>query len=120
MVVGRAVDAIRRVRDRVPGRRSALVAVSGIDASGKGYSRPESPKRWRRPAYGPRCWGWTAGSTCRPSGSIRRIPPSGRACRVVAEFTGETATAYRPHLYEFGATDVILLEGIFLLKPAPR
>ena len=43
-----------------------------------------------------------------------------RRCRVVADFTEETATAYRSHTYAFGDTDVILLEGIFLLKGAWR
>jgi uridine kinase len=43
-----------------------------------------------------------------------------RACRVLADFTDEAADAYRPHIYEFGDTDVILLEGIFLLKQGFR
>jgi len=32
-----AIEAIRRARERTPPQRSALIAVSGIDASGKGY-----------------------------------------------------------------------------------
>jgi uridine kinase len=43
-----------------------------------------------------------------------------RTHRVVAQFTEETATAYRAHLYEFHDIDVVLLEGIFLFKRAYR
>jgi hypothetical protein len=33
--------------------------------------------------------------------------------RLLADFTEETATAYRKHLYSFEGVDVVLLEGIF-------
>jgi uridine kinase len=39
---------------------------------------------------------------------------------LLAAYTEETATAYRQHLYQFEDVDVILLEGIFLFKPAYR
>lgn len=39
-----------------------------------------------------------------------------RSVRLEAAYAEETATAYRKHTYEFKEIDVILLEGIFLLK----
>ena len=39
-----------------------------------------------------------------------------RSVRLVADYTEETATAYRPYRYEFSDVDVIVLEGVFLLK----
>lgn len=36
------------------------------------------------------------------------------------DYTEETATSYREHRYQFQETDVILLEGIFLLKQSFR
>lgn len=41
-----------------------------------------------------------------------------RSLRIEVDYTEETATEYRQHLYEFEDVDVILLEGIFLLKRA--
>src|SRR5262249_36491060 len=44
-----------------------------------------------------------------------------RSCRLVAELGDATdAEAYRQHTYVFADIDVILLEGIFLLKRAHR
>src|SRR5262245_27488747 len=39
-----------------------------------------------------------------------------RSIRIEADFTEETATAYRRHLYEYRDIDVIVLEGIYLFK----
>lgn len=41
-----------------------------------------------------------------------------RSIRLVTDTTDETAMAYRQHVYAFDNVDVILLEGIYLLKPA--
>jgi uridine kinase len=38
----------------------------------------------------------------------------------VADFAEETSTAYRPHRYQFDDIDIILLDGIFLLKREHR
>jgi uridine kinase len=43
-----------------------------------------------------------------------------RSVSIVADSSEETALAYRRHRYEFRDVDVILLEGIFLLKQAYR
>jgi uridine kinase len=39
-----------------------------------------------------------------------------RSIRLEADFAEETATRYRRHVYEFTDLDVIVLEGIYLLK----
>jgi uridine kinase len=41
-----------------------------------------------------------------------------RSIRCEADFAEETATDYRRHVYEFESVDVIVLEGIYLLKRA--
>jgi uridine kinase len=41
-----------------------------------------------------------------------------RSLRLEADFAEETATEYRRHLYEFTDLDVVVLEGIYLLKRA--
>ena len=38
----------------------------------------------------------------------------------MADFAEETATEYRKHAYEFEDVDIILLEGIYLLKRSHR
>jgi uridine kinase len=43
-----------------------------------------------------------------------------RTHRVVSRFVEETATRYRPQLYDFHDIDVVLLEGIFIFKRAYR
>jgi len=43
-----------------------------------------------------------------------------RSIRLAMEYTEETARTYRRHWYAFDDLDVIVLEGIFLLKPGFR
>ena len=43
-----------------------------------------------------------------------------RSLRLEADFAEETATEYRRHVYEFTDLDVIVLEGIYLLKAGIR
>jgi len=142
MVIRPAVDAIRRARERVPLSRSVLVAVSGIDASGKGFVAARLVEALA--AGGLRIAvlgvdGWLnlpqlRFDLARPAERFYEhairfdemfatlVVPfrDARACRVLADYTEEAADAYRPHVYEFGDTDVILLEGIFLLKQGLR
>ena len=142
MVIRQAVDAIRRARERVPRSRSALVAVTGIDAAGKGFVAARLGEALA--AGGLRVTvlgidGWLNLPPLRfdPARPAERfyehairfdemfatlVVPfrDARACRVLADYTDEAADAYRPHVYEFGDTDVILLEGIFLLKQGLR
>jgi uridine kinase len=142
VVVDRVVQRIEEARARVPRDRSALVALSGIDASGKGYLAARLADALR--GRGLRVAvlgvdGWLNlpsirfdaerpaerfyGHAIRFDEMFERLVlpfRAARQCRVEADFTDETATAYRRHVYEFADTDVILLEGIFLLQPAFR
>ncbi len=135
-VVERIVD----VRRAVPARRSVLVAVTGIDGSGKGYVSNKIGHALR--ARGVRADvinvdGWLNLPQVRFSDdnpaehfylhAIRfselfstLVQPlrDSRGLRLEADFVEETATRYRKHLYEFHEVDVIVLEGIYLLKRA--
>jgi len=141
-MLDRAAESVLRVRDRIPVHRSALVALSGVDASGKGYMAARLAAALE--AQGQRTAvlgvdGWLNLSCVRfdperPAETFyerairyeemfaRLVLPfrDARTCRVVTDYTEETATAYRSHTYAFGDADVILLEGIFLLKRAWR
>ena len=133
-----AVEAVLAARRRVPVRRAALVAVSGIDASGKGFvserlaARLEAG-RLRVALTG--LDGWLNLPPVRfdpahPAEHFYRnafrfdemferlILPlrDQRSIRLEADFTEETATAYRKHVYAFEGVDVVLLEGIYLLR----
>src|SRR5689334_5439582 len=130
---------IEKRLSEISGGRSLLVGISGIDASGKGYVSAclESSLRERgvRVALAS-VDGWLNLPHVRFSGTDpgghfyenalrldemfeRMILPlkRNRGIDVTADFTEETATAYRPHRYLFSDVDVILLEGIFLFQP---
>ena len=132
------VPHVLAARRRVPRDRSVLVAITGIDASGKGYvtARLEAALADRGvkvARIGIDGWlnlpGVRFGSTD-PGGHFYRhafrfdalfadlVLPlrDRRSIRLEADFAEETATAYRRHVYDFQDVDVILLEGIFLLK----
>ncbi len=133
-----AFEAILAARRRVPARRAALVAVSGIDASGKGYVAERLAARLE--AAGLRVAltgldGWLNLPPVRfdpahPAEHFYRhafrfdemfqrlILPlrDRRSIRLEADFTEETASAYRKHVYDFEEVDVVLLEGIYLLR----
>jgi uridine kinase len=136
------IAAIISARAKAPPARALLVAISGIDAAGKGFvtSRiAESlEKRGIKPAvitadgwlnlphvrFGPRD----------PAANFyehairfdqmfeQLVLPlrDHRSINLEADLTEETATTFRKHRYDFRGIDVILLEGIFLLKPAYR
>lgn len=139
--IEQALAAIRALRGTVPAHRSLLVAISGIDGSGKGFvaSRIE---RHLLPHLKPAIInidGWLNLPHKRfdPENPAQHfyehairfdemfeqlvLPfKQNRSHRLVADFTEETATVYRKHSYDFRDVDVILLEGIFLLRPAYR
>lgn len=122
--------------------RALLVGLSGIDGSGKGFVAGQLGERLDR--LGLRVAllnvdGWLNLPTVRFS----RIDPGGhfyrhglrldemfdrlvlplrdrRTHRLEADYAEETASAYRPHLYDFHDVDVVLLEGIFIYKRAYR
>lgn len=132
------VARILGVRASVDASRAALVAISGIDGSGKGYVSRLLEESLR--AEGLRVAllnvdGWLNLPSIRFSATnsaehfyrnaIRFQPMfrdlviplrDRRSIRLEADFAEETASAYRRHLYAFDDVDVILLEGIYLLK----
>ncbi|MCI0489323.1 MAG: uridine kinase [Blastocatellia bacterium] len=140
--ISRIVEAILARRSRVPPERSALVAVTGIDGSGKGYLTEKIVSQLRRQgskAVGINVDGWlnlpdkrfNADDPARHfyEHAIRfdemfrqLILPlrDNRTCHVVADFTEETASEYRKHIYHFEDVEVLVLEGIYLLKRAYR
>lgn len=128
------------MRTTVPAARSVLVAITGIDGCGKGYLAAQLGRALEE--AGPRVAivnidGWlnlprTRFSPKHPAAHFYRhairfdelfeqlVLPlrERRSLRVVADVAEETATTYRRHVYEFSDVDVILLEGIYLLKRA--
>jgi uridine kinase len=138
--IGSAVRHIVDVRDAVSRRRAALVAVSGIDGCGKGYVTAEIAAllegRGLRAAV-LNVDGWLELPSTRFSAvdaplhfyrhALRfdamfetLVFPlrDTRAFRVDVDHAEETATAFRRRRYEYDDVDVVLLEGIYLLKRA--
>lgn len=140
--VDRAVAAIVAARRAIPHARSALVAVSGIDASGKGYLTARIVQRLREQrlhAVGINVDGWLNLPHVRfgpeePAQHFYRhairfdemfeqlVLPlrAQRTHSVLADFAEETAAEYRKYFYTYYDVDVIVLEGIYLLKRAFR
>jgi uridine kinase len=138
-----AVEAILAGRAAVPRTRSVLAGVTGIDGSGKGYLADRIAARLREQEVRVAVVnvdGWLnlpskRFSPMNPAEHFyahairfeelfaRLILPlkDRRSHRLVAELADATdAEVYRRHAYEFEDIDVILLEGIFLLKRAHR
>ncbi len=137
-----AVEKILAERHRLSARRSLLVAVSGIDASGKGILTElivAALQAKGMNAAGICADGWLSLPSRRFSlvlppehfyrhafrfremfGQLVLPLKEKRSIRVAAGFVDETATACHRHAYNFFNVDVIVLEGIFLLKRALR
>jgi uridine kinase len=133
-VSARIIDA----RRQVPATRCVLTAVTGIDGSGKGYvttrvSEALHAKGLRVAAIN--IDGWlnlprVRFNSAAPAEHFYRhairfddlfaqlVLPlrDRRSLRLDADYAEETATEYRRHLYDFKNVDVIVLEGIYLLK----
>jgi len=118
------------------------VAVSGIDGSGKGFVAARIVEALRARALraaGVNSDGWLN----LPDRRFSRVNPvehfylhairfdelfaglvlplrDRRSLRVTVDHADETATGYREETYAFDDVDVIVLEGIYLLKPAFR
>jgi len=141
--VASAVEAILARCKAVPRTRSVLTGITGIDGSGKGYVTEHLAARLRERGVRVAAInvdGWLnlpsrRFSPTNPAEHFydhairfeemfpRLILPlkESRSCRLVAELADATdAEVYRRHVYEFADVDVILLEGIFLLKRAHR
>lgn len=137
-----AVAAIVAARKVVPRPRSALIAVTGIDGSGKGYLTARIVQRLREHrlnSVGISVDGWLNLPGVRFGGerlaeqfyrhAIRfeqmfeqLILPlqAQRTHTVFADYAEETAHQYRKFLYSNYDVDVVVLEGIYLLKRAFR
>lgn len=136
------IDRILDTRQRIGSQRSVLVAVSGIDGSGKGYVTAWMVAALER--RGVRVASITVdGWLNLPAQRFDPANPAAhfyrhalrleemfselvlplrdhRTLQIEVDFAEETATEYRRHTHEFQDVDVILLEGIYLLKPAFR
>jgi uridine kinase len=133
-----AVASILRRLNTIPPSRSLLVALTGIDGCGKGYVgarlRHALESRALRVAV-INIDGWLnlpnkRFSVAKPAehfylNAIRfdemfdqLVVPlrEHRSVWIEADFAEETTATYRRHLYEFTNVDVIVLEGIYLLK----
>lgn len=137
-VLEAVIEKIVEARASVPPRRSVLVAITGIDGCGKGYLAAQLLKQLR--ARGVRAAiinvdGWlnlppVRFASANPAehfylhairfdgmfGQLVLPLRDRRSLRLEANWAEETATEYRKHTYEFENLDVILLEGIYLLK----
>lgn len=140
--VQRVAQVILDLRLEGPTGESILVAVSGIDGSGKGYITGRLVGDLHRRgvnAVGINVDGWL-NLPCRRFSKFQLaehfyrhairfdemfdqlILPlkRQRSIQVETDFADETAHAYQRHTYVFQNVDVILLEGIFLLQRAFR
>jgi uridine kinase len=133
-----AIEMIIAKRALIPDRQAMLVAISGIDGSGKGYLTEKLVtillQRHLRVAT-INIDGWLNLPTKRFSKTdparhfyryairfdelFAQLVFPLRDCRsicVESDYVEETATEYRKHTYDFKEIDVIVLEGIFLFK----
>lgn len=140
--ISQAIAAILAKRKEVPMRRSLLVGITGIDGCGKGYLSAKIVAQLQQQhinAVGINVDGWWN----LPQNRFNGVTPAEhfyehalrfdemfqqlilplketRSHRLVADFAEETATEYRKHTYQFENVDIIILEGIYLLKHAFR
>lgn len=136
------VSAIARKRETFSPERAVLVGISGIDASGKGFvsarlARQLEERGWNVAVIG--ADGWlnlpharfnsrdTAAhfyeNAMRFDEMFERVVSPLRDTRgvdVEVDFAEETAATFRKHRYNFSNIDIVLLEGIFLLKQVYR
>jgi len=135
-------EAIVAKQSTLFGQRSLLVGLSGIDGSGKGYAAAvlaaKLADRGIRVAN-INVDGWlnlpsTRFSSVNPGKHFydhalrldemfeQLVLPlrARRSHRLEMDFVTETATRYVKRLVQFDDIDVIILEGIFLFKPAYR
>lgn len=140
MNVDELTNRIAQLRSKIPKRQAALVGISGIDASGKGFVTKKLAEQL--PGFKIaviNADGWLNLPNVRFTQSAganhgrhfyenalrldemfeRLILPlkQNRSISITADFAEETAVEFRPHHYDFRDIDIILLEGIFLFKP---
>ncbi|TVU53228.1 MAG: uridine kinase [Arthrospira sp. PLM2.Bin9] len=132
------IDAIAIQRKLLSPQQPVLVAISGIDASGKGYITAQIVKilsQGNLRVASINIDGWLN----LPHQRFSQINPAAhfyqyairfdqlfsqlvfplrqlRSVSLEVNYTQETATEYQKHRYKFDNIDIIILEGIFLLK----
>ncbi|MGK7889239.1 MAG: uridine kinase [Leptolyngbyaceae cyanobacterium] len=133
-----AVELVTQQQVLLPQSRSLLVAISGIDGAGKGYITRQMVELLARPdrkIATINIDGWLnlpgkRFSPNNPAGQFYHhairfdelftqlvFPLRDRRSLILeANHTEETAQTYRKHTYQFENIDIILLEGIYLLK----
>lgn len=135
-------DRIVALRATIPATRAALVGLSGIDGSGKGWVAAQLSQVLQ--SHGLRVAnvnidGWLNLPAVRfdPTNPAEHFYQHAirfeamfaqlvlplrehRSLHIEADFADETATAFRRQAFDYDDVDVIVLEGIFLLKPAFR
>jgi uridine kinase len=134
------VDKIIASQPHVAAERCVLVAITGIDSSGKGYLTAKIAEMLRRTGLriaNINIDGWlnlpdVRFSKTNPAKNFylnairfddmfaQLIFPlrERRSLQMEMDFAEETATAYRGQAWQFEDIDIILLEGIYLLKRA--
>lgn len=140
--IARTLGTILGKQKHLRGQSALLVAISGIDGSGKGFVAHQLAADLDK--HGLRVAtinvdGWQnlpdkRHDPQRPAEHFyehairfdelfaRLILPlkETRSIRIEADFTEQMAAAYRKYIYEYTDVDIILLEGIFLLKRTHR
>jgi uridine kinase len=132
------VEAILNRRTTHPPTMALLVGLSGIDGSGKGYLARHvvmalTGRGLKAAAINIDCWLNLPSirfDPVRPGENFyekglrldelftRLVLPlrATRSARVTMDWVDETATASRPHTYDFENLDIIVLEGAYLFK----
>jgi len=139
--VAKFIDGIVAQRAETPANRAVLVGISGIDAGGKGFITAKIARRLREA-------GWRVATINAddwlnlPEVCLSRRTPGehfyehamrfdemfdqlivplkeNRAVSFIAD-CADARGKRRKHRYEFRKIDIILLEGIFLFRPAYR
>jgi uridine kinase len=129
-------------RMNAPRERALLVGISGIDGSGKGFVSARLEKRLRELGWNVALLsadGWHSLPNIRFSADNpartfyerglrldemfeQLILPlrNNRSVDVIADYSDAEAIVHRTKRYLFRNVDIVLLEGIFLFKPAYR
>lgn len=133
------IEPILYKRREVSPKKSVLVGISGIDASGKGFIAAKLAERLENKGFNIAVInvdGWLnlphIRFTDQDHGrhfyenalrldemfeSLVLPLKQKRSIRITEDLAEETAVEFRPHKYDFKDIDIILLEGIFLFKP---
>ena len=132
------IDEILDARNTIPSDRSALIAISGIDAGGKGYFTERlvgalQAKGVRTVSVNVDAWlslpGKRFGTSDPPENyyqnairfeemfteTVFPLRDHG-SLRVEINYADETATEYQRRTLQFDDVEVIVLEGIYLMK----